>query len=636
MCGVAGVYDPAGRADEPTAVAMREALAHRGPDDKGLYSPPSRQVALGFRRLSIMDLSPNGRQPMQNERGDVWVACNGEIYNYPALRRDLEARGHRFRSESDTEVLVHLYEELGPDLVQRLNGMFAFALWDETRRRLVLARDRYGIKPLYLAQQGERLLFASEVKGLLAALPHRPAVNAEALLEYFTFQNIVSDRTLFDGVRLLPPGHLIVAEAGRIQERQYWAFRFDGDPALSFDDCVAGVRERFEAAVSRQLMSDVPVGSYLSGGMDSGSICAVASRQLTTRAAAQNGVRGGERLPQQPQITTITGGFSLAGATEEERSCDERIHSERLATTFDTEHYEIVIQPSGLARTLPSVVWHLEDLRVSSSYHNYYVARLASRFVKVVLAGAGGDELFGGYPWRYAVLDGASEAEFEDRYFQYWSRLLSSEERSCFFTEHFRRSAGDFDPRDPFLAITRDYDAPALVDRALTFEARVYLHGLFVLEDKLSMAHGLESRVPFLDDDLVELAQRIPAHYKVSNGTGKRVLRAAMRGLIPDATLALPKQGFVPPEETWYRTSILPYIRETILNKRSLARGYFEPAAVRRVVDEHTAGQRNHKLLLWSLMCFEWWNRLFVDGEAPDDNAPLDYRPAAVERAFRK
>ena len=213
----------------------------------------------------------------------------------------------------------------------------------------------------------------------------------------------------------------------------------------------------------------------------------------------------GERLPQQPQITTITGGFSLAGATEEERSCDERIHSERLATTFDTEHYEIVIQPSGLARALPSVVWHLEDLRVSSSYHNYYVARLASRFVKVVLAGAGGDELFGGYPWRYAVLDGASEAEFEERYFQYWSRLLSPEERSGFFTEHFRRSAGDFDPRDPFLAITRDYDAPALVDRALTFEARVYLHGLFVLEDKLSMAHGLESRVPFLDDDLVEL-----------------------------------------------------------------------------------------------------------------------------------
>ncbi len=617
MCGVAGVYDPSGRADEPTAVAMREALAHRGPDDKGLYGAPSQQVAIGFRRLSIMDLSPNGRQPMQNERGDVWVACNGEIYNYPALRSDLEARGHRFRSDSDTEVLVHLYEEHGPDLVQQLNGMFAFALWDETRRRLVLARDRYGIKPLYLAQHGERLLFASEVKGLLAALPHRPSVDAEALLEYFTFQNIISDRTLFDGVRLLPPGHIIVAEAGHIQERQYWAFRFDGEEALSFQDCVAGVRERFEAAVSRQLMSDVPVGSYLSGGMDSGSICAVASRQL-------------------PQLTTITGGFSLAGATEEERSCDERIHSERLATTFDTEHYEIVIQPSGLARALPSLVWHLEDLRVSSSYHNYYVARLASRFVKVVLAGAGGDELFGGYPWRYAVLDGATGAEFDDRYFQYWSRLLAPEERSGFFTEQLRRSAGDFDPRDPFLAITRHYDAPALVDRALTFEARVYLHGLFVLEDKLSMAHGLESRVPFLDDDLVEFAQRIPAHYKVSNGTGKRVLRAAMRGLIPDATLALPKQGFVPPEETWYRTSILPYIRETILNKRALSRGYFEPAAVRRVVEEHTAGQRNHKLLLWSLMCFEWWNRLFIDGEAPEDYAALSYRPDAVERTFRK
>ncbi|MAG36423.1 MAG: asparagine synthase (glutamine-hydrolyzing) [Dehalococcoidia bacterium] len=613
MCGVAGVYDPSRRADEPTAVAMREALAHRGPDDKGLYRDPSGLVAIGHRRLSIVDLSPSGRQPMQNERGDVWVACNGEIYNYPELRRDLEARGHRFCSDSDTEVLVHLYEDLGPDLVERLNGMFAFALWDETRQRLVLARDRYGVKPLYLAHDGQRLLFASEVKGLLAALPRRPSVDAEALMEYFTFQNIISDRTLFDGVRLLPPGHIIVAEHGRARERQYWAFRFDGEETLPFEDCVAGVRERFEGAVSRQLMSDVPVGSYLSGGMDSGSICAVASRQI-------------------PQLTTITGGFSLAGATEEERSCDERIHSERLATTFDTEHYEIVIQPSGLARALPSVVWHLEDLRVSSSYHNYYVARLASRFVKVVLAGAGGDELFGGYPWRYAVLDDSTTgSEFEGRYFQYWSRLLAPEERRGFFTELFRRGAGDFDPRDPFLALTRRYDAPDMIDRALTFEARVYLHGLFILEDKLSMAHGLESRVPFIDDDLVEFAQRIPSRHKVGNGTGKRVLRAAMRGLIPDATLDLPKQGFVPPEETWYRTSILPYIRETILNSRALSRGYFEPAAVRRVVDEHIARKRNHKLLLWSLMCFEWWNRLFVDGDEPGDYASFDHRPGAAE-----
>ena len=605
MCGIAGAYDSVGGVDGQRVVAMRDALAHRGPDDRGLYVDPSRRVAIGHRRLSIVDLSPSGHQPMANERGNVWVACNGEIYNYPDLHRQLEASGHRFSSHSDNEVLVHLYEEEGPDLVRRLNGMFAFALWDEAQQRLVLARDRYGIKPLYVAQRGTQLFFASEVKGLLPALPQRPQVDPQALLEYFTFQNILSDRTLFDGVRLLPAGHVLTAEDGQVQQRQYWAFRFAGEDGGSIEGWAGDVRAAFEQGVRRQLMSDVPVGSYLSGGMDSGSICAVASQQI-------------------PHLTTFTGGFALAGASEAERNCDERINAERMAAAFDTEHYEMVIQPNDLLRAMPRLVWHLEDLRVGSSYHNYYVARLASRFVKVVLAGAGGDELFGGYPWRYAVLDGAaSESDFEERYYRYWSRLLSPDQRRQFFTGDIRRAAGDFDPFDSFLAVTRSYETPDLVDRALTLEARTYLQGLFIVEDKVSMAHGLESRVPFLDDDLVDLAQRIPSHFKVKGQTGKAVLRAAMRGLIPDETLALPKQGFVPPEESWYRTVALPYLQEIVTGPRALARGYFEPRRVQRVVEEHVNGQRNHKLLLWSLLCFEWWNRLFVDGDPVDSVDPL-------------
>ncbi|MGH2351093.1 MAG: asparagine synthase (glutamine-hydrolyzing) [Chloroflexota bacterium] len=607
MCGIAGTFstrpaNPVARSGSlATAQAMADLIVHRGPDADGfLVDGP---VALANRRLAIIDLSDAGRQPLFNEDGSVGLVYNGELYNFQALRRELAARGHRFRSATDSEVIVHAYEEYGRDCVRHFNGMFAFAIWDRRQGTLFLARDRFGVKPLYYTWIGGTLAIASEVKAFLALPEFRVEPDVEALVEYFTFQNLFSDRTLFKGVRLLPAGTtMTVTAGGSAKTERYWSFHFHADADRGERYYVEGVRERFEEAVRRQLMSDVPVGSYLSGGMDSGSICAVASRQI-------------------PHLHTFTGGFPVGDVQGDEAYCDERTQAERMAVAMGTEHSQLLVQPGDMSRLMPELIWHLEDLRVGSSYHNYQVAGLASRFVTVVLAGAGGDELFAGYPWRYRHAAGArSRAEFERRYAGYWSILLPDAAKPDFFAGALGAAARGFSAAEAVgdvladVATTVDDDP---LNLALTFEARTYLQGLFIVEDKLSMAHSLESRVPFLDNDLVDFACAIPSHYKIRNGASKHVLRQAMRGLIPDDILAARKQGFAPPEDAWYRGPALSYLQEVLLSGRSLERGYFEPAAVRRAIDEHVAGTRNHKKLLWSLLCFEWWNRIFVDGERP-------------------
>ncbi|HEU5316884.1 MAG TPA: asparagine synthase C-terminal domain-containing protein, partial [Chloroflexota bacterium] len=357
-----------------------------------------------------------------------------------------------------------------------------------------------------------------------------------------------------------------------------------------------------EEAVRRQLMSDVPLGSYLSGGMDSGSITAVASQQL-------------------PHLHTFTGGFPTKGVAGDERLFDERAAARLMATAMETEHHEMEIGHDALAAVLPRLVWHLEDLRVASSYHNYLVAGLARRDVKVVLSGAGGDELFAGYPWRYERVAGArTRDEFVARYAAYWSILVPDAAKPAFFAGELAGAARGFSAEQSVRDVVADLPGVAVddaTDLALTFEARTYLQGLFVVEDKLSMAHSLESRVPFLDNELVDFAQQIPSRYKLSHGTSKYVLRHAMRGLIPEQVLWARKQGFAPPEDNWFRGPALPYLRELILSERALDRGSFQPKAIERAVEEHVAGAANHKKLLWSLACFEWWHRIFVDGERP-------------------
>jgi asparagine synthase (glutamine-hydrolysing) len=596
MCGIAGIFDLAGRPVADSEVrAMNEAIRHRGPDDGGQYL--EQGLGLANRRLAIIDLSPAGHQPMANEDSSLLLVYNGELYNFTELVPLLESRGHTFHSKTDTEVVVHAYEEWGPACLERMNGMFAFAIWDQRRRELFLARDRFGIKPLYYALHDGRFVFASEIKSLLHAGIRR-RVSPEALVEYFTFQNMLSDLTLFDGVRLLPAGHTLTVSDAGLATRRYWDLTFDPDESVGVDAWAELIRGTFEEVVTRQLISDVPVGSYLSGGMDSASIAAIASRNV-------------------PRLMTFTGGFDLSSVTGFELVFDERADAEVVASEFRTQHYEMVMHAGDMAWALPELVWHLEDLRVGMSYPNYYIAGLASKFVKVALGGAGGDEVFGGYPWRYELVAGLDDpATFDQAYYDYWSRLLPDSEKPAFFADEVWSQARDRSTFDLYRSVLEPVTELEPLEKALYFEAKTFLHGLLVVEDKVSMAHSLEVRVPFLDNALVALAQRIPARIKHGSGGGKELLRKAMAPLLPAEIVEKRKQGFSPPDQSWYRGPTMDYLREILLDPRSLGRGYFQPSFVRRVLEEHLEGRVNHRLLIWSLLCFEWWNRLFMDGDA--------------------
>lgn len=600
MCGIAGILHLDGRPAQAEPLhRMCQVLAHRGPDDGAVIV--DGPMGMGHRRLAIIDLSPTARQPMVSDDGTTWISFNGEIYNFRELRALYAAEGDRFRSQSDTEVLLHAYAREGLECVHRLNGIFAFGLWDGRARRLVLARDPFGVKPIYYRLEPDRVIFASEIKAILAVMAGEPRVCLEALNEYFTFQNVYSDLTLFDGIRILPAGHILIVENGRITTRPYWDLVFtseeEDEPKL-----VRRVRDTFEAAVVRQLVSDVPLGSYLSGGMDSASIVAVASQQI-------------------PRLATFTLGFDLSSVSGLELVFDERADAELVARTFRTEHYEMVLHAGDMAWVLPRVIWHLEDLRGGVSYQNYYAARLASKFVKVVLSGVGGDEIFAGYPWRYGpIADCWDEADFEERYYQAWCRLVPDKERPAFFTGEVSRQISLSAPRERFRTVLRPTKGWHPLDKALYFDIKTFLQAILVVEDKLAMAHALEARVPFLDRELVSVTSSIPARYKLAGDVGKVILRCALAERLPRSILSKPKQGFTPPDQSWYRGPTMGYLGKILLSPRSLDRGYIEPTYVHRVVEEHVSGRVNNRLLLWSLLCFEWWHRIFIDGnwELPD------------------
>lgn len=619
MCGIAGLLRRDGGAvDEALLRSMCSALAHRGPDAEGVWAEGA--VGLAHRRLAIIDLSDRAAQPMTTPDGRYVIVYNGEVYNFPELRARLEGLGCDFFSRSDTEVVLQAYAHWGPQCIEMFNGIFALAVWDRSERELFLARDRYGVKPLYYYDGREGFVFASEVKAILQAAPLCARLDPLAAAEYLAFQNIFSDRTLFDGVRLLPPAHTMTVGPQGVRSRRYWDFSFGGDGReRSESQWREGLREAFEAAVERQLISDVPVGCYLSGGMDSGSITAVTARRI-------------------PRVMTFTGGFDLTSVSGLEAMFDERDKAEHMASELGTCHYEMVMHSGDMAWVLPSLVWHLEDLRVGMCWQNYYIAHLASKFVKVVLAGAGGDELFGGYPWRYArVASARSDDEFEDACYDYWQRLVREEDYEKAYTPSMLDAAREAAPRSRLREVLsgcrarrkNEAQVEYNVNRALYFEARTFLHGLFIVEDKLSMAHGMEARVPFLDNDLVDFATRIPASLKLQGlgsedfgrpgmtSEGKWILRRAMSGLIPEPVLHNEKHGFSPPDGTWYRGPTMGYIRQVLLDDRALGRGIFRPEYVRRVIDEHTCGAVNHRLLIWSMLCLEWWHRIFIEGEVP-------------------
>ncbi len=651
MCGIAGIYSLAGHAIEPFDILrMCDAQVHRGPDDSGgvLLAPIHRKggpqwweltnrdrlreypdlhtqghdeapvtsnrnrafrLALGHRRLAVLDLSIAGHQPMPNASHTVWLTYNGEIYNYLDLRKELIGKGYRFVSATDTEVVLHLYEEYGQTFVERLNGMFAFAIWDDRTSTLLLARDRYGVKPLYYTQVRDQFVFASEVKALLTVPGLVREVNPQALIDYFTFQNTFGETTLFDGIRLLDPGHVLTIKDRSMTRREYWDFNFHPETEVDIGRSKERLSLLLEDTVKRQLVSDVPVGSYLSGGMDSASITAFASTSL-------------------PRLMTFTGGFDLTNVSGFEAGFDERKEAEVLSALFKTEHYQMVFHAGDLEWALPRVIWATEDLRVGMCYPYYYTARLASRFVKVVLAGTGGDEIFGGYPWRYRVVDGLqSDEAFLGKYYQYWNRLVPRSQHHEFFSPDVLKQASGHDPYDSF----RNVAARALVlkdpvRRALYFEAKTFLHGLLVIEDKLSMAHSLESRVPLLDHAIVDFVTQLPTTALINYGwernperdenlAGKYLFRLAMEGTLPDQILLKRKQGFSAPEQSWYQGPLMNYVKAILLDRRTLSRGFFQEAFIRRILDDHLSGRVNHRLLIWSLLSFEFWNRNFMDTE---------------------
>ena len=629
MCGIAGILNLDREPASPVLLRkMADAIVHRGPDGEGFYC--DAELGFGHRRLAIIDLTDGGHQPMLSADGRFVLNYNGELYNYRELRAELQSLGHRFRSNSDTEVVLNSLVQWGAQALVRFNGMFALAFWDKEKRGLLLARDRYGIKPLHYTLAGRTLLFASEVKAFLPHPAFKPALDPEALTEYLTFQNLFTDRSLFEGVRLLPAGCYLTIDrtidlTPRLQ--RYWDYRFeDPEAPASSEEYLEELDRLFRQAVGRQLVADVPVSAYLSGGMDSGSITAVASEQLE-------------------DLRTFTVGFDMHSISGLEISFDERAAAEYMSYLFKTEHYEMVLKAGDLERVMPQLTWHLEEPRVGQSYPNFYAAQLASKFSKVVLSGAGGDELFGGYPWRYyrAVVNEDFE-QYIDKYYIFWQRLMgnSTLKRVLQPIENETKGVWTRDIlRDVFHTHAAQLTKPEdYINHSLYFEAKTFLHGLLFVEDKLSMAHGLETRVPFLDNDLVDFAQRIPVHLKLGNlgevvrlnenepgpktrrffektQDGKLLLRRAMNRYIPDEVSSREKQGFSAPDASWFRGESIEYVRRVLFEGTPLIYEYLDRGVVQSLVEEHFEGRTNRRLLIWSLVSVEQWCRTFLARDNP-------------------
>ena len=619
MCGITGIFNLNGEPISPVILRkMTDAIAHRGPDGEGFYNDGF--VGLGHRRLAILDLSPAGHQPMVSRDQQVVLSYNGEIYNFQELRAELEARGYLFRSKTDSEVVLNAWMEWGADCVTRFNGMFAFTIWDKRQQSLFLVRDRYGIKPLYYACWGQTFLFGSEQKSILAHPAARRELDKKSLLEYFTFQNIFTDHTLLEGVKLLSPASVAripLGSNGTPQITRYWDYRFrEPDQPVDPREYREELDRLMRQAVSRQLVTDVELGSYLSGGMDSGTLTALAAREL-------------------PYIKTFTCGFDLSSASGIELGFDERVKAEAMSALFKTEHYEMVLKAGDMERCMPMLARHIEEPRVGQSYPNYYAAQLASKFVKVVLSGAGGDELFGGYPWRYYRATVCNDFEhYIDQYYAFWQRLIPNVTIAKVFAPIWDdvkdvRTRDIF--RDVFQRHDNELDSPEdYINHSLYFEAKTFLHGLFVIEDKLSMAHSLETRVPFMDNDLVNFAMRCPVNLKLNNladvvrinenepgsktvkyfqktSDGKQILRDVMRQYIPADIANGEKQGFSAPDASWFKGESIEFVKRKLLNKNALIYDLMDRNTVQGLVNEHLTGKQNRRLLVWSLLNTEYW-----------------------------
>jgi asparagine synthase (glutamine-hydrolysing) len=620
---------------------MGAVVEHRGPDDDGTYT--ERNVAFGMRRLSIIDLA-GGHQPISNEDGTVWVVCNGEIYNYRELRTQLEERGHSFRTRSDTEVLVHLYEDYGVKLVGLLRGMFAFALWDKARSRMILARDRLGKKPLYIRKEAKRLLFASEIKSILqdSSIPRN--IDVKALKEYLALGYVPAPRTLLEGIEKLLPGHFIVIEEGRIQECEYWDAQFGAIDAYSEEEWEHLIRDKLQEAVRIRMVSDVPLGAFLSGGIDSSAIVAAMAR-----------------LTSQP-VKTYSIGFE-----GEDAYYNELPYARVVAQKYGTDHHEIIVRPN-VADLLPKLIWYMDEPMADSAFiTTYLVAKLAREEVTVILSGIGGDELFGGYrrylgeslrsyymklpsavrarwlPWLMNKLPQDRHSRWKN-YIRYGTAFVNSadqtpSERYLSYTTVFTPTAiSSLLQPDVLLSdglgthtqanVMAEYLAKCgetdELGQAIYLDLKTSLpDDLLLLTDKMTMAASVECRAPFLDHELVELAARMPSHLKVHGLSMKYLLKKALKPWLPREILRRPKRGFGAPIGAWLRRDLDILVQETLSEPQVKQRGLFKWEAVRALIASHNATQKDCSDHLLALITFELWCRLFLDSQGSRPNFPV-------------
>jgi asparagine synthase (glutamine-hydrolysing) len=635
MCGIAGVmkFGENGRAETATVRQMCAAMTHRGPDDEGIYT--DGRVSVGMRRLSIIDVA-GGHQPISNETGTVWIVFNGEIYNHAELREQLEPRGHRYRTNSDTETIVHLYEEYGRDCVHHLRGMFAFAIWDREKETLFIARDRLGIKPLYFRLTSESLLFGSEIKVILADGGVSPEFNSSGLPEYLAFGYLSGSETFYNGIRKLMPGERMeVSAGGQTDIQQYWDLDVSSNgPVRDESYYVQTYREMLEQAVSSHLMSDVPLGVFLSGGVDSSAVAALMTK-----------------IRKSP-IETFSVGYT-------EESYSELPYARIVAQHLNSIHHEVMVSESEFFDALPQLIWHEDEPVVwPSSVSLYFVARLARERVTVVLTGEGSDETLGGYS-RYAFtlknqafdrvyrrltpeflrrsirdliakspvlgatlrrklghtflgLDAASWSSF---YFDNFFSAFSEAEQSDLLIDEVRRQF----PRGAAYEHVLSYwkqSKGKMLQRLLYTDIKTYLVELLMKQDNMSMAASIESRVPFLDHVLVEFATRIPREVQLKGLTGKNVLKKAMEDLLPHSILYRPKLGFPTPWSGWLAGQRLDSIEKLLLEPRSIERGYFRPDAISRLFSEHRSKYRDNYDRIWRLLNLELWHRVCLEGES--------------------
>lgn len=632
MCGITGAIwtDPRRAIDAPTLRKMTDVIRHRGPDDDGAYTSefclrppyePMPGVALGFRRLSIIDLE-GGHQPMSNEDGNVWVVFNGEIYNYQALRRRLDGAGHSFRTNSDTETIVHLYENEGLDFVQHLNGMFAIAIWDARERRLVLARDRVGQKPLVYRHEPGRLLFASELKSLLQVADVPREVDAGAIDDYLTYQYIPHPKTIFTGIRKLPPGHLAVYQDGELAVQPYWEPDLHQENAISASEASERLVELLTSSVEMRMRSDVPLGAFLSGGVDSSLIVALMQQR------------------SDKPIKTFTIGFPIP-------EYDETSYAQQVASHLGTDHEELQVSPDGVA-ILPKLVWHYDEpFADSSAIPTWYVSEMTRQHVTVALSGDGGDELFAGYPrykavWLASQLDqlgplrsllaapawqklpGSRQKSLVRRFKRFseflgktpqrryleWIAIFNESRRAAMYRDDFVERLPNTDPFSFLGNAWARAGSRDVVTSASLADLTTYLPcDLMTKVDIASMAHGLEVRQPFLDYRVVEFAASLPSSLKFRRGRGKLLLRRTFGHLLPKAIWNRRKMGFGVPLDHWFRNELRELTHDTLLDDSSQIGKWFRRDTIEQLVAEHESRQYDHAYRLWSLLVLELWLR---------------------------